>query len=67
MAAINSFFMSFLMSLIMCIINLGTGSLFWHAWPKSFAIALLVAFPLSYFLPPLVQKMMKGKPHTDNR
>lgn len=57
-ALINAFCMSTLMSFVMCIINVGFGNHFIEAWLKGWIIAFAVAFPLSYILPPRIQKLV---------
>jgi hypothetical protein len=50
--------MSAAMSAAMVIINVGLNSHFFKAWLSGFGIGFLVSLPFSFFLPPLIQKVM---------
>lgn len=59
-SAITALIMSFVMSLTMCLINIG----FYHPhfaliWLRGWFIAFFIALPLSYFLPPQISKLTK--------
>ena len=49
--------MSFCMSLVMTIVNVGFVNYFFMAWLRSWMIGFLVALPLAFILPPLIQKI----------
>jgi hypothetical protein len=51
--------MSLFMSLAMAAINVGLNSHFWGAWLSGWGIGFLVSLPFSFFVPPLIQKVMK--------
>jgi hypothetical protein len=50
--------MSLCMSLAMALINVGPGRYFWGAWLSGWGIGFLVSLPFSFFVPPLIQKLM---------
>jgi hypothetical protein len=50
--------MSAAMSAAMVVINVGLNSHFFKAWLSGFGIGFLVSLPFSFFLPPLIQKVM---------
>jgi hypothetical protein len=54
-----AFVMSISMSFVMTAVNLGFGSNFVTAWLTGAGIGFIVSLPLSFFLPLLLQKMMK--------
>jgi hypothetical protein len=47
------------MAFVMTAINVGFGSNFVIAWVSGWGIGFVVSLPLSFFLPPLLQKMMQ--------
>jgi hypothetical protein len=51
--------MSLFMSLAMAAINVGWNSHFWGAWLSGWGIGFLVSLPFSFFVPPLIQKVMR--------
>jgi hypothetical protein len=51
--------MSLCMSLAMALINVGPGSGFLGAWLSGWGIGFLVSLPFSFFVPPLIQKIME--------
>ena len=52
MALLMSFFMSFVMTAA----NAGFVDRFFMLWMRSWAIGFIVAFPLTFVLPPMIQK-----------
>jgi hypothetical protein len=46
------------MSLAMALINVGPSSLFWGAWLSGWGVGFLVSLPFSFFVPPMIQKIM---------
>jgi hypothetical protein len=55
---IMSIFMSAGMSAVMIAVNAGFNSNFFRMWLPSYVIGFLVSLPFSFFLPPLIQKVM---------
>ncbi|MDR1329150.1 MAG: DUF2798 domain-containing protein, partial [Oscillospiraceae bacterium] len=55
MAAIMSLCMSFAMAAI----NVGFNAGFTPAWLSGWGIGFVVSLPFSFFVPPLIQKIMK--------
>jgi hypothetical protein len=59
----NGFWMAFIMSIcmafVMAVVNVGLGSNFVAAWLSGAGVGFVVSLPLSFFLPPLLQKIMK--------
>jgi hypothetical protein len=51
--------MSLCMSLAMAAINVGLTDHFLAAWLSGWGIGFLVSLPFSFFVPPLIQKIMK--------
>jgi hypothetical protein len=51
--------MSFCMAFVMTAVNVGFGSSFITPWLKGAGVGFVVSLPLSFFLPPLLQKIMK--------
>jgi hypothetical protein len=51
--------MSLCMSLAMAAINVGLNIHFWKAWLSGWGIGFVVSLPFSFFVPPLIQKLMK--------
>ena len=51
--------MSMCMAFIMAFINVGASQALVFAWLKGWGIGLCVTFPLSYFLPPWIQKALR--------
>ncbi|MDR1247408.1 MAG: DUF2798 domain-containing protein [Clostridiales Family XIII bacterium] len=51
--------MSLCMSVAMAAINVGLNSHFWAAWLSGWGIGFIVSLPFSFFIPPLIQKVMK--------
>ncbi|WNY29174.1 hypothetical protein MmiEs2_13970 [Methanimicrococcus stummii] len=49
--------MSFCMSLVMTLVNVGPTSAFPFLWMRGWFIGFCVAFPLSMFLPKYIQKI----------
>jgi hypothetical protein len=47
------------MSVAMAAINVGWNSHFWSAWLSGWGIGFLVSLPFSFFVPPLIQKVMQ--------
>jgi hypothetical protein len=58
---ITAFFMAVGMSFVMVAVNVGFVPAFPLAWLKGWAIGYMVSVPLSYFLPPRIQKLLKKK------
>jgi hypothetical protein len=52
-------FMSLCMSFVMTAVNVGFGSNFIPAWLAGGGVGFLVSLPLSFFLPPFLQKIME--------
>jgi hypothetical protein len=50
--------MSAAMATVMVGINVGFNSNFIKAWLPGYGIGFLVSLPFSFFLPPLIQKIM---------
>jgi hypothetical protein len=46
------------MSLAMAAINVGLNAYFWAAWLSGWGIGFAVSLPFSFFVPPLIQKVM---------
>jgi hypothetical protein len=51
--------MSLCMSVAMAAINVGWNSHFWSAWLSGWGIGFIVSLPFSFFVPPLIQKVMQ--------
>jgi hypothetical protein len=51
--------MSVCMAFVMTAVNIGFGDNFLSAWLTGTAIGFVVSLPLSFFLPPFLQKIMK--------
>jgi hypothetical protein len=51
--------MSMCMSLAMTFVNVGLNSHFLAAWINGWGIGFLVSLPFSFFIPPLIQKVME--------
>lgn len=58
-AFLTALLMSMCMSLVMTLVNLGLRDIFLQEWLKAWALSAAVAFPLSYFLPPRVNKLVR--------
>jgi hypothetical protein len=43
---------------VMVIKNIGLNSHFFRAWLMDFGIGILTSLPFSFFLPPLIQRLM---------
>jgi hypothetical protein len=54
-----AFIMSVCMAFVMAVVNVGFGSNFIAAWLTGAGIGFVVSFPLSLFLPLLLQKIMR--------
>lgn len=57
-AVITALCMSMCMSLIMALVNVGIGKYLLFSWFRGWGIGFLVTFPLSYFLPPNIQRLL---------
>ncbi|MDR1430475.1 MAG: DUF2798 domain-containing protein [Spirochaetaceae bacterium] len=59
----NGFWMALIMSVcmafVMTVVNVGFGDNFIRAWLTGAGVGFIVSLPLSFFLPPLLQKIMK--------
>jgi small-conductance mechanosensitive channel len=53
-----AFIMSMCMAFVMAAINVGFTSNFLSAWLMGWGIGFVVSLPLSFFLPPMLQKIM---------
>jgi hypothetical protein len=51
--------MSICMAFVMTAVNVGFGSNFVAAWLTGAGVGFVVSLPLSFFLPPFLQKIMK--------
>jgi hypothetical protein len=47
------------MAFVMTVINVGFGDNFVRAWLAGWGVGFVVSLPLSFFLPPFLQKVMK--------
>jgi hypothetical protein len=47
------------MAFVMTAVNVGFGSMFVDVWLTGAGVGFIVSLPLSFFLPPLLQKIMK--------
>jgi hypothetical protein len=47
------------MSVAMALINVGLNSNFWGAWLSGWAVGFVVSLPFSFFVPPLIQRVME--------
>jgi hypothetical protein len=54
-----AFIMSMCMAFVMTVINIGFGGNFLVLWLKGWGIGFVVSLPLSFFLPPFLQKIIK--------
>jgi hypothetical protein len=50
--------MSMCMSFAMTAVNVGMNNYFLKAWLTGWGIGFLVSLPFSFFIPPLIQKIM---------
>jgi len=50
--------MSFSMSIVLTLINLGFVSGFWEKWLRAFAIGFIVSFPTSVLIIPIVRRIV---------
>lgn len=50
--------MAAIMSFVQAAVNVGFSDLFLATWFRSWKISAVVAFPVSYFLPPFVAKQV---------
>jgi hypothetical protein len=55
-----AFIMSMCMSFVMTVINVGLSGALLKPWLIGWGIGFLTSLPLSFLLPPLLQKMMKA-------
>lgn len=55
--ALMSLAMSFSISIILTLVNIGFASNFLKIWAKSFLMGFIVAFPISLIAFPIVQKI----------
>ena len=60
-ALMMSSIMSFIISFVMTVVNVGMNAEVVGAWLRSWGLGLLVAFPLAYLLPPVIQGFLKGR------
>jgi hypothetical protein len=51
--------MAAMMSFVMVAVNVGFNPQFLSAWLKGGTIGFLVSIPISYFLPPLVERLLE--------
>jgi hypothetical protein len=51
--------MSMCMSFAMTVVNVGINQFFLNAWLIGWGIGFLVSLPFSFFVPPLIQKLMQ--------
>jgi hypothetical protein len=51
-------FMAFFMSGVMTFANIGLQPNFFFLWMRAFAIGFCVAFPVAFFVAPMVQKIV---------
>jgi hypothetical protein len=58
---ITAFFMAACMSFVMVAVNIGFVPYFFFAWLRGWAIGYLVSVPISYFVPPAVQRFLKKR------
>lgn len=57
-SAVIALCMSLLMSFFMLLINRGLDGQFFIIWMKSFLLGFCIAFPVSYFLIPLIRALL---------
>lgn len=57
-AVLIALIMSMCMSLVMTVINVGLNGHFFPIWLRNWGVGFSIAFPLSLFLPPAVQKCL---------
>lgn len=50
--------MSFIITLVMTIVNVGIDNFVWWIWLRSWIIAFCIAAPLAYFLPEKISKIL---------